>query len=110
MGDIVSIAKRGTISLPVLYGTRKDGAVDQGRLGYITCSSSQTFFIENILRNRICNPLNRAESSSFECVCVCVCFLPIYTGHQVRWTYQPGSYRRKVTQDFSSTFLLRYVP
>ena len=23
--------------------------------------------------------------------CVCVCFLPIRSGHQVRWTYQPGS-------------------
>ena len=26
-------------------------------------------------------------------VCVCVCFLPIHSGHQVRWTYQPGSHR-----------------
>ena len=42
-------------------------------------------------------------------LCVCACFLPIHSGHQVRWTYQPGSHRRKVTQDFSSTFL-RYVP
>ncbi|CAM9216166.1 unnamed protein product, partial [Ascophyllum nodosum] len=25
---------------------------------------------------------------------VCVCFLPIHSGHQVRWTYQPGSHRR----------------
>ena len=43
--------------------------------------------------------------------CVCV-FLPIHSGHQVRWTYQPGSHRRnKVTQDFSSTFFfLRCVP
>ena len=40
----------------------------------------------------------------------CVCFLPIYSGHQVRWTYQPGLHRRKVTQDFSSTFLLRCGP
>ena len=32
-------------------------------------------------------------------VCV-LCFLPIHSGHQVRWTYQPGSHRRKVTQDF----------
>ena len=39
-----------------------------------------------------------------------VCFLPIHSGHQVRWTYQPGSHRRKVTQDFSSAFLLRCVP
>ena len=21
---------------------------------------------------------------------MCVCFLPIHSGHQVRWTYQPG--------------------
>ena len=41
---------------------------------------------------------------------VCVCFLPIHSGHQIRWTYQPGSHRRKVTQDFSSTFFLRCVP
>ena len=44
------------------------------------------------------------------CVCVCVCFLPIHSGHQVRWTYQPGTHRRRVTQDFSSTFFLRCVP
>ena len=43
-------------------------------------------------------------------MCVCVCFLPIHSGHQVRWTYQPGSHRRKVTQDFSSTFFLRCMP
>ena len=43
-------------------------------------------------------------------MCACVCFLPIHSGHQVRWTYQPGSHRRKVTQDFSSTFFLRCVP
>ena len=42
--------------------------------------------------------------------CVCVCFLPIHSGHQVRWTYQPGSHRRKVTQNFLSTFFLRCVP
>ena len=33
-----------------------------------------------------------------QCVCVCMCFLPIHSGHQIRWTYQPGSHRRKVTQ------------
>ena len=36
--------------------------------------------------------------------CVCLFILPIHSGHQVRWTYQPGSHRRKVTQDFSSTY------
>ena len=40
---------------------------------------------------------------------MCVCFLPIHSGHQVRWTYPAGSHRRKVTQDFPSTFL-RCVP
>ena len=24
---------------------------------------------------------------------LCVCFLPIHSGHQVRWMYQPGSHR-----------------
>ena len=43
-------------------------------------------------------------------MCVCVCFLSIYSGRQVRWLYQPGSHRRKVTHDFSSTFLLRCMP
>ena len=36
--------------------------------------------------------------------------LPIHSGNQVRWTYQPGSHRREVTQDFSSTFFLWCVP
>ena len=35
------------------------------------------------------------------CMCVCV-FSSHLSGHQVRWTYKPGSNRRKVTQDFSS--------
>ena len=46
---------------------------------------------------------------NIQCV-VYVCFLPIHSGHQVCWTYQPGSHRRKVTQNFSSTFFLRCVP
>ena len=43
-------------------------------------------------------------------VCVCVCFFTIYSGRQVRWMSQPGSHRRKVTQDLSSTFLLQCTP
>ena len=39
-----------------------------------------------------------------------MCFLPIHSGHQACWTYQPGSHRRKATQHFSSTFLLRCLP
>ena len=55
------------------------------------CNKSPTLFI--------------GKSSLLQCV-MCVCFLPVHSGHQVRRTYQPGSHRRKVTQDFSSTFLL----
>ena len=29
--------------------------------------------------------------------------LPIHSGHQVRWAYQPGSHRRKVTQEEGHT-------
>ena len=50
---------------------------------------------------------NMAKCTDSVC---CVCFLPIHCGHQVRRTYQPGSHRRKVTQDFSPTFFLRCVP
>ena len=45
----------------------------------------------------------RYETRMCVCVCVFVRFLPIYSGRQVRWMYQPRSHRRKVTQDFSST-------
>ena len=31
------------------------------------------------------------------------CFRLIYSGRQDCWTYQAGSHRRKVAQDFSST-------
>ena len=37
---------------------------------------------------------------------VCVCFLPIYSGHQSSSLDVPSG----VTQDFSSTFLLRCAP
>ena len=50
--------------------------------------------------NRCLVSLNKNKNNNFGSVCVCVCFLPIHSGHQVRWTYQPGSHRRKVTQDF----------
>ena len=54
-------------------------------------------------------PANQAiPTQHLGTVCVCVCFLPIHSGHQVRWTYQPGSHRRKVTQDFSG-FLIHLL-
>ena len=48
------------------------------------------------------------KSGSIAYVCVRVCFLPIHSGLQ--WTYQPGSHRKKATQDFPSTFFLRCLP
>ena len=43
-------------------------------------------------------------------VCVCVCVLsPHLFWTSALWTYQPGSYKRKVTRDFP-TFLLRRLP
>ena len=47
---------------------------------------------------------------SLLCEKTAVCFLPIYSGRQGRWMYQPGSHRRKVAPVFSSTFLLRRMP
>ena len=52
----------------------------------------------------VCNFLDKGDTLSLlvqillERVCVyimwvCVCFLPIYSGHKVRWTYQPRSHR-----------------
>ena len=35
-----------------------------------------------------------------EGVCVCECFLPIHSGHQIRWTYQPGSHKEGHTGFF----------
>ena len=86
---------------------------------YITRDRIQSFIFQiQSLWCVIAEP-GRGESRKYSCCClaksecfdcVCVCFLPIHSGHQVRWTYQPGSHRRKVTQDFSSTFFLRCVP
>ena len=33
---------------------------------------------------------------------VCVCVLPVHSGHQVRWTYQPGSHRRNLSEELLS--------
>ena len=39
------------------------------------------------------------------CLC-CVCFLPNYSGHQVRWTCQPGSHRISHPPSFWEKYLL----
>ena len=43
----------------------------------------------------ICVTIHSVGDKPTVILCVgCVCFLPIHSGHQVRWTYQPGSHRR----------------
>ena len=57
------------------------------------------------------NTRTHTHTNKNKCQEMCVvCFLPICSGRQVRWMYQPGSHRRKITPDFSSTFLLRRMP
>ena len=56
---------------------------------------------QDLLFHLLFMPKSAEKSASrMDISLVCVCFLPIHSGHQVRWTYQPGSHRRKVTQDF----------
>ena len=63
-------------------------------------------FMPSILSLRtFCTAILSRWKFSPPTVCV-LCFLPSHSGHQVRWTYQPRSHRRKVTQDLSSTFFL----
>ena len=35
---------------------------------------------------------NKKQQPRCLCSRLCVCFLPIHSGHQVRWTYQPGGH------------------
>ena len=50
-------------------------------------------FMPSILSLRIfCTAVLSRCKCSPPTVCV-LCFLPIHSGHQVRWTYQPGSHR-----------------
>ena len=38
-----------------------------------------------------------------------VCFLPIHSGHHVRWTYQPGSHRISLIHLFSALRALIFL-
>ena len=51
--------------------------------------------------------LSRASTFCLECVCVCV--LSIYSGHEVRWTYQPGSHRILPSAVRALIFLARMI-
>ena len=56
--------------------------------------------LPRVCRHRASKPQGSSKRVLPWHITMCVCFLPIHSGHQVRWTYQPGSHRRKVTQDF----------
>ena len=66
---------------------------EEGHTGFlIHLPSAMHAFI--FLARRI-QPFLSLVDREVEFLCVCVCFLPIHSGHQVRWTYQPGSHRRR---------------
>ena len=44
-------------------------------------------------KNGIIERTGKLVPRLIRCYIVCVCFLPIHSGHQVRWTHQPGSHR-----------------
>ena len=82
----------------------------EARLGgeqYNTGEKPTVMLYTYLLHESPCRDTRQKQNKKQFSVCVCVCFLPIHYGRQVRWAYQPGSHRRKVTQDVSSTFLLR---
>ena len=78
-------------------------------LGRFRCFHIFLKTVQSLSRSGTCSILfcHYYNSSSWG---MFVCFIDIYSGRQVRWMYQPGSHRRKVTQDLSCTFLLRCVP
>ena len=82
-------------------------AQEEGNTGFSIHLLSAVLALISLAR-RIQPFLSLVDREVEFCVCVCVCFLPIYSGLQ--WTYQPGSHRKKVTQDFPSTFFLRCLP
>ena len=64
---------------------------------------STSYAQHSVTKNLLYSSIIEMQIQSSYC---CVCFvLPIHSEHKVRWTYQPGSHRRKVTQDFLSSFL-----
>ena len=114
-GPVVFFFRGGTGWLFFFFSTGRDGAVflfffrGPGRDG---CFWRWQFFwrdgaksLHRPAKGGINRPASRPCKALIFLFCRCVCcvyFLPIHSGHQ--WTYQPGSHRRKVTQDFSSTF------
>ena len=73
--------KSGTLLLRYAFPPNLESTDEKGQRPY----NIQYYFID-------C--LERVTFHRCKIPCVCyVCFLPIHSGHQVRWTYQPGSHR-----------------
>ena len=93
--------------LPILTTAVPLVAMQVDDLSTISLSSTFSFFLFKA-KKRI--SVITSSGIVFYCLKKNCFFLPIHSGHQVRWTYQPGSHRRKVKEDFSSTFFMRCVP
>ena len=75
---------------------------------FLTTSSEIYFNTVILLQSTISGDAVQDMNIFLFCLMFFVCFLPIHSGLQ--WTYQPGPHRKKVTQDFPSTFFLRCLP
>ena len=88
------------------------GAREKGAMAFVECLG---FSLEDTMEGLtdffllLFLPFQQTTSGIGHRVCFC-CLLHVYSGRQFGGMYQPGSHRRNVTQDFSSTFLLRCMP
>ena len=86
----------------VLYGLKKNLNASYNKNYYLVAN------LPNIYRDLTCVIVMMYCQSVELHGDVCVC---MFSSHSfILQKYQPGSHRRKVTQDFSSTFFLRCVP
>ena len=75
-------------------------SVDGLSLG--TIKSRRYSFLKSAWRDHTLDVLYKLSQNRHN-YCVCVCFLPIHSGHQVRWTYQ------QVTQEEGHTGFLVHL-
>ena len=81
-GDYVSVQYTGgvdIIPLTLCYNITIEGPI---------IVKSHEFILENPIKSH--EDLFLCRLFIDYVLCVCVCFLPIHSGHQVRWMYQPG--------------------
>ena len=86
-----------------------DAAAELGRNPVSEHQIQPSLEMSRLTRDGTAEPISRDQiiRRELEQYVLCV-FFPFIL--DIKWTYQPGSHRRKVTQDFSSTFFLRCVP